>query len=446
MRWLSWLAALCVLLEGAFIGMDFVPNESAFGADWPQYRGPLRNDVSEERGLLAEWPAGGPALLWTFTDTGIGLSGSAVVGDQLLTIGGRGEDEFLIALNLRDVKDGAVSQAWATRVGPTYDWKGNSWSTGPSSTPTVDGDRVFALASTGHLLCANTATGQEHWRKDLAVELDAEVNPIGGGPKKLGWGFTWSPLVDGEQLICVPGGPKGTVAALNKQTGEVLWRSTEITDQAAYTSPMLAEFGGVRQYVVLTNRSVFGVAAKDGKLLWNYRPARPYGTEVVNSPIIHGAFVYVTVGSGHGCELIQVKQDGETFKAESVYSNKNLSNHHANVVLVGDQVFGFGEGRGWVCQEFKSGEVVWAERQKFRSGSLTCADGRLYCYDESDGTTALIEVSTSGWKESGRFRIPQQTKLRKPSGRIWTPPIVSGGRLFLRDQELLFCFDVRAKI
>ncbi len=294
------------------------------------------------------------------------------------------------------MKEGTVAQAWATRVGPTYDWKGNSWSTGPSSTPTVDGERVFALASTGHLLCANVATGQEHWRKDLAAELDAEVNPIGGGPKKLGWGFTWSPLVDGEQLICVPGGPKGTVAALKKKTGEVLWRSTEITDQAAYTSPMLAEIGGVRQYVVLTNRSVFGVAAKDGKLLWNYRPARPYGTEVVNSPVVHGAFVYVSVGSGHGCELIQVTKDGETFNAESVYSNKNLANHHANVVLVGEQVFGFGEGRGWVCQEFKTGEVVWAERQKFRSGSLTCADGRLYCYDESDGTAALIEVTTAG--------------------------------------------------
>lgn len=367
------------------------------------------------------------------------------VGERLFTIGGRCDDEFLIALNLKDVTDKSLAQAWATRIGPTFDFKGNSWNAGPNSTPTVDGNLVFALGGNGHLICAETTSGKEIWHKDLPTELEAEVNPIGGGPKKLGWGFTWSPFVDGTQLVSVPGGPKGTLAALNKQTGEVLWRSTEITDQAAYTSPMIAEIDGVRQYVVLTNRSIVGVAAKDGRVLWTYLPARPYGTEVVNSPIIHDSFVYVTVGASHGCELIRVTKDGETLKAESVYNNKNLSNHHGNVVLVGEHLFGLAENRGWLCQKFSSGEIVWSERQKLRPGSVTCAGGRLYCYDESDGTVALIDVSTDGWKESCRFRIPQQTKQRRPRGGIWTPPIVSGGRLFLRDQELLFCFDVQAK-
>lgn len=433
------MRVLCSLLLGLFVCV------TSFAADWPQYRGPLRNDVSAETGLTQSWPKEGPPLLWTYADAGIGCSGSAIVGDRLFTIGGRGDDEFLIALNLKDVNDKNVAQAWATRVGPLFDFKGNSWNAGPNSTPTVDGDLVYALGGNGNLICAEAATGKEVWRKDLPVALEAEVNPIGGGPKKLGWGFTWSPLVDGEQLVCVPGGPKGTLAALNKKTGEVLWRSSEITDQAAYTSPMIAEIDGVRQYVVLTNRSIVGVAAKDGHVLWTYRPMRPYGTEVVNSPIIQGSLVYVTVGASHGCELIRVTKEGESFKAESVYANKNLSNHHGNVVLVGEHLFGFGENRGWLCQNFSSGEIVWSERQKLRAGSVTCADGRLYCYDESDGTVALIEVSTDGWKESGRFRIPQQTKQRKPRGGIWTPPIVSGGRLFLRDQELLFCFDVLAK-
>ena len=434
------MRTLCGLLV-----FGFLLSKPIFAADWPQYRRPLRNGVSAETGLLPAWPKEGPPLLWTYADAGIGCSGSAIVGERLFTIGGRGDDEFLIALNLKDVKDKSVTQAWATRIGPTFDFKGNSWNAGPNSTPTVDGDLVFALGGNGHLICAEVASGKELWRKDLPTELDAEVNPIGGGPKKLGWGFTWSPLVDGEQLVCVPGGPKGTLAALNRQTGEVLWRSAEIKDQAAYTSPMIAEIDGVRQYVVLTNRSIVGVAAKDGRVLWTYQPVRPYGTEVVNSPIIQGSFVYVTVGSSHGCELIRVTKEGESFKAESVYNNKNLSNHHGNVVLVGEHLFGFGENRGWLCQNFSSGEIVWSERQKLRAGSVTCADGRLYCYDESDGTVALIEVSTGGWKESGRFRIPQQTKQRKPRGGIWTPPIVSGGRLFLRDQELLFCFDVSAK-
>lgn len=414
-----------------------------FAADWPQYRGPARNDVSPETGLLQAWPKEGPPLLWTYTEAGIGCSGSAIVGERLFTIGGRGDDEFLIALNLKDVKDQTVTQAWATRVGPTFDFKGNAWNAGPNSTPTVDANLVYALGGHGTLICVEVATGKEVWRKDLPTDLEAEVNPIGGGPKKLGWGFTWSPLVDGEQLICVPGGPKGTVAALDKKTGNVLWRSTEVTDQAAYTSPMVAEIDGVRQYVVLTNRTLFGVAAKDGRVLWTHRPMRPYGTEVVNSPLVTGSLVYVTVGASHGCELIRVTKDGDNFKAESVYSNKNLSNHHGDVVLVGEHLFGFGENRGWLCQNLQSGEVVWAERQKLRAGSVTYADGRLYCYDESDGTVALIEASIAGWKESGRFRIPQQTKQRKPRGGLWTPPIISGGRLFLRDQELLFCFDVR---
>src|SRR6185436_13083025 len=154
-------------------------------ADWPQYRGPARDDVSLEKGLLDQWPAEGPALLWTFANAGIGYSGPAVVGDRLYTIGGRGDVEFLVAV---DVKTG--KEAWATPVGPLYQFEGNRWSAGPSATPTVAGGLVFALGGNGDLLCANAATGKEVWRKNLPKELDAQVNPIGGGPKNLGWGFT----------------------------------------------------------------------------------------------------------------------------------------------------------------------------------------------------------------------------------------------------------------
>jgi outer membrane protein assembly factor BamB len=251
-------------------------------------------------------------------------------------------------------------------------------------------------------------------------------------------------LVDGEQLICLPGGPKGTFAALNKRTGAVLWRSGEATDQATYTSPMLAEFDRVRQCVALTNKGLLGVDAKTGRLLWSWQREKPYSTEVVNSPIILGNLIYVTVGAGNGCALLRVTRAGAQFKAEPVWSSMNLANHHGGVVLLGNHVYGFGEGRGWTCQDFKSGETVWAERQKLRSGALAYADGHFYCYSENDGVVALIEASTAGWKESGRFTIPQQSALRKPAGKIWTPPVVANGRLFLRDQELLFCYDVAA--
>ncbi len=419
--------------------------QSVHSADWPQYRGPHRNDVSTETGLLKAWPANGPPLLWTYTKAGIGYSGPSVVNNRLFTIGARGETEYLIALDLKSVTDGTVTEAWATKVGPRFDWKGNQWSAGPSSTPTVDGEHVFALGGMGDLICARVSDGHEVWRKALPRDLEAQVNPIGGGPKNLGWGFTWSPLVDGDKLICTPGGPKGTVAALNKQTGEVLWRSTELTDQAAYSSPMAADIEGVRQYVVLTNQGLIGIEAKSGRVLWNHRRQPAYGTEVVNSPIIHESFVYATVGAGQGSDLLRIHREGDSFRAEPVYSNKNMTNHHGNVALIGQHVFGFSEGKGWICQAFATGEIVWADKSKLPAGSMTSADDRIYCYSEDNGTVALIEANTTGWTESGRLVIPKSATSRKPRGKIWTPPVISDGRLFLRDQELIFCFDVKAK-
>ncbi|HSI35339.1 MAG: PQQ-binding-like beta-propeller repeat protein [Phycisphaerae bacterium] len=406
--------------------------------DWPQYRGPNRDDVSKESGLLKSWPAGGPKLLWAYADTGAGYSGPAIVGQRLFITGARGESEFLIGV---DVSAAEPKQLWATRVGPTLEWKGNVWSSGPSATPTVDGDLVYALGGNGDLLCASAADGKEVWRSNLPTDLAAEVNPIGGGPKKLGWGFTSSPLVDGDRLICLPGGPKGTVAALDKRTGKVLWRSTELTDQAAYTSPMLAEIAGVRQYVVLTNQSIAGVAADSGKLLWSVK--RKFGTEVINSPIVRGNHVFVTVGAGGGCELLKIDKAGDALAASVVYSNKNLVNHHGNVVLLGDHLYGHSQGRGWTGLNFATGEPAWAKREGPRAGATTYADGAFYQLAESDGTVTLTAASPTETKDLGKFKLPQPSKLKKPKGGLWTPPVVANGRLYLRDQELLFCYDVK---
>ena len=232
------------------------------------------------------------------------------------------------------------------------------------------------------------------------------------------------------------------MAALDKRTGELLWRSTEVKHQAAYASPMLAEVDGVRQYVVLTNQGVCGVSAKDGRLLWQFD--QRYGTEVVNSPIVRGPLVYLTVGGSHGCDLLRLVRDGDGFKPEPVYSNKNMSNHHGNVVLVDGHVYGAGGGKGWVCQSFESGEIAWADRSKLRSGAVTYADGRLYTYAENDGTVMLVEANPAACNVVGSFKPLERSKLRKPQGKIWTPPVVSGGRLFLRDQEYVYCYDVIA--
>lgn len=429
----------CPAMRTRSFALVFVLAPAALAADWPQYRGTNRDDVSPETGLLKEWPKGGPKLAWTFETAGVGYSPVSIVGERVYVTGGRAEQEVLVAL---EMKGATVKELWTAEIGPTFRWKGNSWSAGPSATPTVDGERIFALGGNGDLICVDPA-GKELWKLNLPKDLDGQVNPIGGGPKNLGWGFTASPLVDGAALVIAPGGPKGTLAALDKKTGKVLWRSAELTDQAAYTSPMPATIGGTKQYVILTNQGLAGVSATDGKLLWSHRRKPAYGTEVINTPLIKDNVIYTTVASGNGgCELVKVEKDGETFKASRVYSNQNLSNHHGNVVLVGDHTFGNSQGDGWVYQDFKTGAVVWSER-KFPAGALTYADGRFYLFAENNGAAALIEATKDGWKEHGRLALPKTSMQRQKQGKVWAPPVVANGKLFLRDQELLFCFDIK---
>jgi outer membrane protein assembly factor BamB len=405
-------------------------------ADWPQFRGPHRDGVSQETGLLKSWPKEGPKLLWTYTDAGVGYSGPAVVGERLYLMGARGDTEFVFALGVKTAKE-----LWSTKIGPIFTWQDNRWNAGPSAIPTVDGELLFALGGQGELVCVETASGKERWRVNLPTQLGAEVNPIGGGPENLGWGYTWSPLVDGEHLICVPGGPQGTVAALDKKTGKVIWRSKELTQQASYASPLVTEIGGVRQYIILTNEGISGVAAKDGHLLWSY--PKEYNDVVIATPIVHDTFVYVSVGYGLGCDLIKVVSEGQKFKAQKVYANKVMVNQQGGVVLVGDHVYGYSDGKGWVCQDFKTGKMIWSEKRALSRGSVTCADGKLYCLGEDEGAVVLVPAKPEKWQVNGRLELPQQSKLRKPQGKVWTYPVIANGRLYLRDQELLFCFDVK---
>jgi outer membrane protein assembly factor BamB len=413
------------LLVTAFCALTL----AAAAADWPQWRGPDRTDVSKETGLLATWPDGGPPLLWTYAEAGIGYSGPAVVGDRLFTMGARNEVEYLLALDT-----GTGKEVWATEIGPLLE---NPYGSGPRGTPTVDGDRTFALGGKGELICVETRTGKKRWHVSF-------TNDLGG--QEPHWGYTESPLVDGDKLVCTPGGSQGTLAALDKQTGKVLWRSKGLTDPAAYSSIIAADVAGVRQYIQMTGGHAVGVAADDGRLLWE-SSERINPTAVIPTPIYREGSVYVTSGyadRGGGCALLKLTADGSEFKADVVYSDKSMANHHGGVVLVGDYLYGYSDtqGRRWVCQEFKTGKVVW-ESKKLGKGSLTCADGHLYCYSENDGTAVLVKASPEGCEESGRFKIPRQTQQPRGQGNIWTHPVVANGRLYLRDQDLIFCFDVK---
>ncbi|HMO65562.1 MAG TPA: PQQ-like beta-propeller repeat protein [Verrucomicrobiota bacterium] len=393
---------------------------TAAAADWPQWRGPDRSGRSPDTGLLKQWPAGGPKRLWLFQDAGLGYAGYSVAGGRLFTMGLRGDQEFVIAVNVAD-----GTEAWAAPVGPKYP---NDWGDGPRMTPTVDGDRVYAIGGQGLLVCLGTADGKSVWEKSLTRDL---------GGRLQNWGYTESPLIAGDRLFCTPGGPRGTMAALNKLTGEVLWRSTDLTDDAQYASPILIEHAGRPQLVQLVMRRFFGLNPEDGKLLWQ---AEFDGrVAVIPTPIFHDGHVYVTAGYGIGSKLVKLGPDNAV---SVVYDNKVMKNHHGGVVLVGRHLYGYSDGPGWICQDFFTGEEVWADKS-LGKGATHFADGMLYCLDERSGEVALVEASPEGWKEKGRFQLAPLSEKRAPRGGIWPHPVVIGGRLFLRDQENLFCFDVK---
>ena len=389
--------------------------------DWPQWRGPDRNDLSKETGLLKQWPDGGPKLAWLFKDAGLGYAGYSIAGGKLFTMGARAEKEFLIAV---DVKDG--KELWSTPIATTLK---NGWGDGPRGTPTVDGKLVYALSGQGTLICASVADGKELW--------SVTMQSLGG--KTPGWGYTESVLVDGKQVLCTPGGDKGAVVALDKLTGKVLWQSGDFTDGAQYASIISADLNGARQYIQLTMKSVVGLNSADGKTLW--RADWPGRTAVIPTPIQRDGLVYVSAGYGVGCQMVKV---GSGNQLTGIYTNKVMKNHHGGVILVGNHLYGHSDGPGWVCQDFKTGAEVWASKN-LGKGAIAYADGMLYLLEEGSGTVALIEASPKSWSEKSRFKLEPQTTQRNPQGRIWTHPVISNGKLYLRDQELLFCFDVKGK-
>lgn len=393
--------------------------------DWPQWRGPSRDDVSKETGLLKEWPAEGPKKLWSFTNAGQGYSAFAVVGGRLFTLGTRDGAEVLIAL---DATKG--TELWVAKLGPIL---GNKWGDGPRGTPTVDGDRVYALGGDGTLVAVQLKDGKELWRTTMAS--------LGG--KTPGWGYTESVLVDGKQVLCTPGGAQGAVAALDKTTGKVLWQSKDFTDGAQYSSIVPATINGQPQYVQRTMTSVVGLSPKDGALLW--KQEYPGKTAVIPTPIVKGNQIYVTAGYGVGCMSFEIEAGNKVkmIYDETAGTNKVMKNHHGGVILVGEHLYGYSDGVGWTCQNFKTGELVWGEKAKLGKGAIAYADGMLYCQDEATGTVVLAEASPKGWSEKGRFKIDPQTAIRSPQGRIWTHPVISNGRLFLRDQDLIHAYAVK---
>ncbi len=404
---------------------------TASATDWPQWRGPDRDGISKETGLLKQWPAAGPALAWKATGVGMGFSSVVIAKGRIYTMGDVGDSAVVLAL---DEKDGKL--LWKTPIGAPYPQDKSR--PGTRSTPTVDGDLLFALDPHGDLVCLETATGKEVWKKNLSKDFNGQMMS--------GWRYSESPLVDGDRVLATPGGAGGTVVALNRKTGATLWQSKAVADKAGYSTIAPAEILGVKQYVQLTGASVFGLAPANGNVLW--RAERTGKTAVIPTPIINGTEVYVTSGYGVGCNAFAVAKDTGGFKASEIWLDEsggrpmasNMVNHHGGVILVDGYLYGYSDKGGWSCQNFKTGKLEWAA-PGVGKGAVVCADGLLYCRSEGGaGMVALVEANPKAYVEKGRFSQPDRSSYNS-----WAHPVVANGKLYLRDMDVLLCYDVKGK-
>jgi len=392
---------------------------AATGAEWPQFHGPRRDNVSTETGLLKQWPEGGPELLWTAQGIGHGFSTVAIAGGLIYTTGSMGPDTVITALDLHG------KPQWTAKNGPAdkHDRPG------ARSTPTVDGDRLYHEGSLGDLACLDARTGKLIWQVNILKEFEGRT------PK---WGLAESPLVDGGRVLCVAGGPKAGMVALDKATGKTLWVCKETRERPGYASPIAIEFGGIRQYVTMMEKSVVGVRADDGKLLWQ-QPHVAFADETVSTPLFQAPFVIVsTLGPG-GTQCIELKAGGGGISAKQAWQTNVLANHHGGVVLVEGYIYGSNVGSKWECLDLKTGRMVHAA-DGVGKGSLTVADGMLYTYSEKDGTVGLVKATPERHEVVSRFRIPEGGQ-----GPCWAHPVVCGGRLYLRHSDFLYCYDIQAK-
>ena len=400
-------------------------------AAWPEFHGPRRDNLCRESGLLAAWPAAGPKLLWKLTGVGRGYSTVSIAAGRLFTMGdrrdGKTERQYAAAYDLATRKP-----LWAAPIGPPHD-------DGPRATPTVDGSLVYVLSTEGGLFCLEAATGKNRWQKDLVKEFGAVMMS--------GWKFSESPLIDGDKLICTPGSADATIVALNKRNGNLIWKTKlpELgpsgKDGAAYSSPIAAEIAGRRQYLQVLGRGLVGVDAASGQLLWSYNRLASRVANIPH-PLVRGDYVFTSNGYQTGSALLRIVRRGEAFQAEEVYflDAKTFSNHHGGFVRVGDYIYGgSGQNKGDpVCIEMASGKVAWRAPAPARgSAAVLYADGRiLFRYDR--GQITLVEATPQAYRVAGSF------KPLLGEGPAWAHPVIFQGKLYLRHNDLLLCYDLRA--
>lgn len=389
-------------------------------ADWPQWQGPDRTRISKETGLLTEWPSGGPRVAWTASNLGTGYGSMAVAGDRVFVQGARGNSSFVVALNRADGKE-----VWSKALGPVETKMRTERGAGPRGTPTVDGDRLYALTENGDLACLKT-DGSVVWQLNILKQF---------GGSQLQWLISESPLVDGPHLVVTPGGPGAGMVKLDKMTGKTVWTAKELSDTAAYSSIVAADVQGVRTYVTFTASAGVGVRASDGKLMFRY-PNAANNVANVATPVYADNKVFFASAYGTGGGLLNLTvQNGEVAATEA-YFTREMKNHHGGMVLVDGYLYGFNDSI-LTCLEFATGKMMWRDRSVGK-GSVTYADGHLYVQSENN-TVGLVEATSSGYREKGRFEIPDTGRMS------WAHPAISDGRLYVRNQDTLLVYDIKAK-
>jgi outer membrane protein assembly factor BamB len=398
-------------------------------SDWPQWRGPARDGISQDRGLLKEWPAAGPKLVWQVNDIGDGYSTPAIVGKRIYVMSNRGmENEFVQALSTENGKP-----IWTTRVGNVGNPNQNPPYPKARSTPTVDGNLIYVLGSDGDLACLDAKKGKILWQKNIRKEF-------GGQPGE--WAYAESPLVDGDLVVVTPGGGEATMVALNKKTGALVWKSAVPGgDPAGYASAIVVQGGGRKQYVQLLSKGLVGVDAKTGQFLWSYKDVAK-GPAQYFTPVGYREYVY-TGALGVGGGLARLKADGTS---EQVYFARGLPNGIGGAVLVGEYLYGTEVGQKLVAAEFSTGKVKW-QAENFGWGSVVYADGQLYVH-LINGEVALVEANPESFRLKGRFTPPAQpthSKVGQFGEASFAYPVIANGRLYIRDLGTLWAYDIKNK-
>jgi outer membrane protein assembly factor BamB len=384
--------------------------------DWPQWRGRNRDGISVEKGLMKTWPQGGPKLAWTANGAGEGYSSFSVAGGKLYTLGARGGTEYVMAFD-----EATGKKMWEVANGSKFN---NDRGDGPRGTPTVNGGQVYAYGASGDLAALDAATGKTVWKINVLQQF---------GGRNITWGLSESPLVLPDRILVNAGGNNASIVAVNRKNGSVLWRSQ--SDEAGYSSAVLHEFGGVPQAIFFTATRGVALDARDGRLLWSY-PRAANGTANAATPIARGNKVFFSSDYGTGAGLVELTASGKDISAREVYFTREMRNHHSSSVLIGDHLYGFSAAI-LTAMKFDTGEVAWRDRSVGK-GSVVFADDRLYLFSEN-GMVGLAEANPTAYREHGRFQI------RTGSLPTWSHPAVANGKLFIRDQDTIYAYEVRAK-